>query len=66
MEGSGCIMGCQPIIISPVFFNKLKWAGDKHPLTNFRDINFRKLLKHVARPAQLQKNKNPLAFLLAA
>ena len=48
MEVSGCIMGCHPIIISPVIFNKLTWADDKHPLTNFRYINFRELLKHVA------------------
>jgi hypothetical protein len=40
MEVSGCIMGCQPIIISPVIFNKLTWADDKHPRTNFWDVNF--------------------------
>jgi hypothetical protein len=66
MEVSGCIMGCQPIIISPVIFNKLTWADNKHPLTNFWDVNFQELSKHVARSAQLQKKKVALAFLLAA
>ena len=48
MEVSGCIMGCQPIIINPVFLNKLTWADDKHPLMNFRDVTFQEISKHVA------------------
>jgi hypothetical protein len=38
MKVSGCIMGCQPIIISLVIFKKLTWADIKHPLTNFGDV----------------------------
>jgi hypothetical protein len=41
MEASGCIMGCQPIIISVVIFNKLTWADVKHPLMNFWGVKSR-------------------------